>query len=436
MKNLNLITLVSFIFASKVSADCFATKLGYPCCSIGYPSILTDKDGDWSVENGQWCGIPSNDGDCWSIKFGYPCCITSSEALVTDDNGQWGSENGQWCGIVNRENSSQYANDGDNNDEIVDMAEYAKSYMNKLNITANCPDVAFYEQEGISYGTLQRITYYSENTKSNRPMNILLPPNYNPEKKYPILYLLHGILSDQNSLIKSKYGTPNIAGYLMNKGMAKEMIIAYPYTYAPKDGIEVEPGFTKEHAAGYDNFINELLFNIMPYMEKNYPILTGRDNTAIAGFSMGGRNSLYIGYSKPELFGYIGAFSPAPGVLPDEKNDGLLTMETFQIKDKQFTPYVTLICTGTEDTVVAEYPSTYHNALNENHQAHIWYEVPSGGHDGITVSSGFYNYMQTLFGKLNEDWIVSTPKREEHRGPIAFFIHYFSYHYKYDIIFR
>lgn len=398
MMKFNLFALVSIIYASKVSAECFSTKLGYPCCSIGYPAILTDEDGSWSYEKGQWCGIATSDDNCWSTLLGYPCCTSTTDVLVTDDNGKWGAENGHWCGIIS-DNSSQTNPDNSN---IDNMAEYAKYYMNKLNITDNCPDVAFNAQDGITYGTLERITYYSENTKTDRPMNILLPPNYDPEKKYPVLYLLHGILSDQNSLIKPKYSTPNIAGYLMNKGMAKEMIIAFPYTYAPKDGIEVEPGFTKEHEAGYDNFINELLYNIMPYMEKNYPILTGRDNTAIAGFSMGGRNSLYIGYSKPELFGYIGAFSPAPGVLPDEKNDGLLTMETFRIKDEKYTPYVTLVCTGSEDDVVAEYPITYHNALIENQQPHLWYVVPTGGHDGITVSSGVYNFMQTLFGILDE----------------------------------
>ncbi|ORX82737.1 alpha/beta-hydrolase [Anaeromyces robustus] len=276
--------------------------------------------------------------------------------------------------------------------------------MSKLNITLNCPDVAFNQQENITYGELQRITYYSENTKSDRPMNILLPPNYDPDnKKYPVLYLLHGILSDQNSLIKPKYSTPNIAGYLMNEGLAKEMIIVYPYTYAPKDGIEVEPGFSEEHAAGYNNFINELLYNIMPYMEKNYPILTGRDNTAIAGFSMGGRNSFYIGLNKPELFGYIGAFSPAPGVLPEEGKTSLFPSEDdFLVKDKQLTPYVTLVCTGTDDDVVAEYPIHYHNVFTKNNHPHLWYEVPTGGHDGITVSSGVYNFLQTLFGILDE----------------------------------
>jgi enterochelin esterase-like enzyme len=395
MRNYSLLVLVSSIFASKVSAECFATKLGYPCCSVGYPTVLKDESGSWSVENGEWCGV-SDDEECWSSSLGYPCCTSTKDAILVDDNGKWGSENGNWCGIV----EAQQPVEGN---ETTDAVEFAKTYMSKLNITDNCPDVAFNAQENITYGTLQRITYYSSNTKTDRPMNILLPPNYDPEnKKYPVLYLLHGILSDQNSLIKPKYSTPNIAGYLMHEGLAKEMIIVFPYTYAPKDGIEVEPGFTEEHYAGYNNFINELLDVIMPYMNENYPILTGRDNTAIAGFSMGGRNSLYIGYTKPELFGYIGAFSPAPGVLPEEGKKGLLTEETFRIEDKQYTPYVTLVCTGTEDDVVAEYPSIYHGVLTNNEQPHLWYEVPTGGHDGITVSSGVYNFMQTLFGILNE----------------------------------
>ena len=94
-----------------------------------------------------------------------------------------------------------------------------------------------------------------------------------------------------------------------------------PDIYAPAPGTAVNPDYNPEYYKGYDNFINEITEVIMPYMEKNYPILTGRENTAICGFSMGARTSLYIGYMKSELFGYTGAFAPAPGphhlTLPD-----------------------------------------------------------------------------------------------------------------------
>ena len=51
-------------------------------------------------------------------------------------------------------------------------------------------------------------------------------------------------------------------------------------------------------------------------MEKNYAVATGRENTAVCGWSMGGREALYIGLSRPDLFGYVAGYCPAFGLLP------------------------------------------------------------------------------------------------------------------------
>lgn len=71
-----------------------------------------------------------------------------------------------------------------------------------------------------------------------------------------------------------------------------------------------------EGIAPYDNFINDLANDLMPFIEENYSVLTGRENQAIAGFSMGGREALYIGFTRPDLFGYVLAIAPAPGLTP------------------------------------------------------------------------------------------------------------------------
>lgn len=62
----------------------------------------------------------------------------------------------------------------------------------------------------------------------------------------------------------------------------------------------------------------------MPYIESHYSVKTGKDNTAIMGFSMGGRESLYISMKRPDLFGYVGAVCPAPGVSPGLINTAVL----------------------------------------------------------------------------------------------------------------
>eukprot|EP00833_Pecoramyces_ruminatium_P012826 jgi/Orpsp1_1/1186858/evm.model.d7180000053682.1 len=75
MKTSIALTAVAAL-AAKVSADCFSTKLGYPCCSSPNAEVLyTDNDGKWSVENNNWCGIPeaTSSASCWATTLGYPC---------------------------------------------------------------------------------------------------------------------------------------------------------------------------------------------------------------------------------------------------------------------------------------------------------------------------------------------------------------------------
>ncbi|OUM61929.1 glycoside hydrolase family 6 protein [Piromyces sp. E2] len=98
------ITVTAAIVA-KVSATCFSEILGYPCCTSSVaPVLYTDNDGNWSVEKGNWCGIPENqidDDDCWAHKLGYSCCSHTERVVYTDDDGEWGIEDNQWCGLNN-----------------------------------------------------------------------------------------------------------------------------------------------------------------------------------------------------------------------------------------------------------------------------------------------------------------------------------------------
>jgi len=89
--------------AAKSSATCWSEKLGYKCCSSSDIEVLfTDKDGNWGVENHEWCGIPTTNV-CWSEPLGYPCCKTTTKVYYTDGDGSWGIEGRKWCGIIKKE---------------------------------------------------------------------------------------------------------------------------------------------------------------------------------------------------------------------------------------------------------------------------------------------------------------------------------------------
>ncbi|KAL6592100.1 Metallo-dependent phosphatase [Neocallimastix californiae] len=85
---------------------CWSEPLGYPCCTGIIKTEYTDKDGEWGLQNGDWCGITDeNKKKCWSEPLGYPCCTGNTKTEYTDKDGEWGLQNGDWCGI-NEDNTT------------------------------------------------------------------------------------------------------------------------------------------------------------------------------------------------------------------------------------------------------------------------------------------------------------------------------------------
>jgi len=95
------------------------TDQGYDCCSSSCITIFSDKDGDWAIENGKWCGCGDNNADdnVSNVKLskcsskitdkGYKCCPLDCRVVYTDDDGTWGLNNNYWCGC-NPENDIAY----------------------------------------------------------------------------------------------------------------------------------------------------------------------------------------------------------------------------------------------------------------------------------------------------------------------------------------
>lgn len=243
------------------------------------------------------------------------------------------------------------------------------------------------------------IEYASAVTESVRHANVILPPDYDGVKKFPVLYLLHGIGGDENEW---KGADPaNMSWKLAEEKMAKEMIIVLCNVRTRKnDAVNMEDIYTLEHFKSFDRFIDDLLGSLMPYVEANFMVKTGRENTAIAGLSMGGRESLYIGLTKCELFGYIGAFSPAFGLLKysnfNVDEPGLLGEEGFVVKEEYKDDTLVMIVHGIEDDIVRDEPVKYHNCLVKNEVVHS-FDYIRGGHDFTVWTKGLDMFIRKLF---------------------------------------
>lgn len=267
-------------------------------------------------------------------------------------------------------------------------------------IDERCPNIFEATRGNVDYGEFTHGTYYSETCKLERGYSILLPADYSTDKKYPVLYLLHGIFGDEYSFSGDKDNKiREIVGNMSADGLIAETIVVCPNMYATSDP-EQKPGFNSASVLPYDNFINDLINDLMPHIEKEYQVLTGRENTYLAGFSMGGRETIFITLKRPELFGYVCAISAAPGIVPTKdkfmSHDGQIAENEMKFEDGAVTPEVFIVCCGTRDSVVGTYPKQYHELLEANGADHIWYEITGADHDNNAIKSGLFNLLKQI----------------------------------------
>ncbi len=238
---------------------------------------------------------------------------------------------------------------------------------------------------GRGYGEKISIEYYSSTVKKNRKANVILPEGYDKNQKYPVMYLLHGIGGNENEWFQGK--PQEIIGNLIANGEVVPFITVIPNVRARENDYDISDMFEPGNINAFHNFINDLRDDLMPYIQKNFSVYTERKNTGICGLSMGGMESLSIGFQMLSTFGYIGAFSPAP----------TLDISLLTLKGSENIPYLVFICNGDNDQAIQRAPYVYHDELVQNGVEHIWYEVPGGVHDFNVWNDGLYNFVKKIF---------------------------------------
>lgn len=263
-----------------------------------------------------------------------------------------------------------------------------------------CPDEFCQRYNGRKYPVAVHVKYHSNNCNMDRYFNIMLPPDYDESKKYPVCYLLHGIMCNEFMFTgDEKNHVSEIFSNLIAENKAREMILVFPDIFARKDK-NLEQSFCQEVFDAYDDCQNELIKEIIPYIESHYSVATGRENRAVAGFSMGGRETIITILNHPDFFDYAGAIAPAPGLLPSKDkfadHPGYFTEETFKYQKDDKTKFL-MICSGDDDKVVVHFPVTYHKVLEKNNVKHLWFEVPGADHNDVAIRSGLYHFLQAAF---------------------------------------
>ena len=133
-------------------------------------------------------------------------------------------------------------------------------------------------------------------------------------------------------------------------------------------------------------------------IESEFSVAKGRENTAVTGFSMGGRESLFIGFSRPDLFGYIGSVCAAPGLVEipgSPMHPGQMKEEEMKFSEND--PFIIFISSSKTDGVVGNNPDNYRRIMSENEVEYLSHVMERTGHDHTSVKPHLYNFLKMLF---------------------------------------
>ena len=229
------------------------------------------------------------------------------------------------------------------------------------------------------------IEYDSKTVGTKRKMNVYTPPGYSPKKKYPVLYLLHGIGGDETEW--QRFAKPDVLfDNLLADGKIVPFVAVFPNGRAQKDDRPGNNPFAT--APAFAVFERDLFDDVIPAIEKRYSVKTDRESRAIAGLSMGGGQTLNFALLNLDRFAWIGGFSSAPNTKPPAQ----LVPDPAALKRQA--KLIFLSC-GNKDGLM-NVSQGVHAHLKQHDVPHVWH-VDGNAHDGAHWRSALYGFTQRLF---------------------------------------
>jgi enterochelin esterase-like enzyme len=270
--------------------------------------------------------------------------------------------------------------------------------------------VDFYNIKNVPHGDVRSFWYYAASTNEMRHAYVYTPPMYdkNPKKRYPVLYLQHGMGEDRRAW--SNQGRANfILDNLIAEGKARSMIIVMedggiaagmgggprraPGQGAPGQGANRAPGQGPGGMPSFwDGFGNVIIKDLIPTIDASFRTLTDREYRAMAGLSLGGTQSYQITQANLDKFANIGIFS-APFGFPGVETgyNGLLA------KPAEFAKQVKVFYISMGSKEGPQTGRSIHEALEKAGVKHVYFEAPGTAHEFQTWRKSLYGFAQLLF---------------------------------------
>jgi enterochelin esterase-like enzyme len=251
-------------------------------------------------------------------------------------------------------------------------------------------------RESAEHGKLERVDYESKTVGAKRWMQVYTPPGYSQDRRYPVLYLLHGIGGNENEEW-TRQGVSNVVlDNLIADKKIEPMIVVFPNGNAAagaaaggRGGATGGRGALGGGFGGWGTpFENDLLKDIIPFIESHYSVQANRDSRAVAGLSMGGGQALNIGLGNLDTFAWVGGFSSAPNTKPAAELVPDPGEATKQLK-------LLYISCGNKDGLI-RMSQGVHAYLKEKNVPHVWH-VDDHAHDFQHWKKALYLFGQQVF---------------------------------------
>ena len=277
-------------------------------------------------------------------------------------------------------------------------------YMNAVLIPGGYADA--YAQSAAP-GNLEQVWYHSAENDMVRRLYVYTPAGYdrNDKKtKYPVLYLLHGGGGDEDAWA-TLGRTCQILDNLIAEGKAVPMFVVMPNgnpgQYAAQTLGIPEKTDIKHYASGFDNY-SSLAADIVPFIERNYPVIKNRKGRAVAGLSMGGGQSFFIAFRNVDLFANVGVFSSGligASAIGGAPFDGEAVMPGLYSQPEKYNRFdVIYLSCGEEDNRIDGMKDFCGKLGSSGYKGVVWQQYP-GGHEWKVWRRNLLDFVQLIFKK-------------------------------------
>ncbi len=267
------------------------------------------------------------------------------------------------------------------------------------------PPEGFSKLKSVPHGQVQVIDYNSDYRDGGRAQaRVWTPADYSADQKYDVLFCLHGgsdnmwYWTNDNGGTNDGCNAHNILDNMYAEGLIEPCIVVFTNGVINYNSSKNYPNIPADAVIsdwGINHFLleYEIINNLLPYLEDNYPLAGGPENTAVCGLSMGGGQTIDIGLHNPDIFGYVGCFSASP--FAGDSQPYVTSFETAAALNEKLKYFTIMV--GVNDGLAYGNATNFSAVCKKYELNYSIIEEPGVGHDDICWDRNLYKFMKYAF---------------------------------------